>query len=140
MIPPSVHFENLKESKPKDLLVRFVFGGIVTVLAGMVAKQYGPGVGGVFLPFPAIFPATATLLQKHEDEKGKDGKEKVGMDATGAVLGSLGLAAFGLTIYGVAVRLNPFLTLAFALGAWALVATLAWLVQQKWAPGEDRGS
>jgi hypothetical protein len=46
----------------KDYAVRFVFGGIVTALTGLIAGRYGPGVAGLFLAFPAIFPAGATLI------------------------------------------------------------------------------
>jgi Protein of unknown function (DUF3147) len=49
--------------------VRFLFGGICTVGAGLIARRYGPGIGGLFLAFPAIFPASATLIQTHEKEK-----------------------------------------------------------------------
>jgi hypothetical protein len=37
--------------------VRFLFGGAVCVAAGLIARRFGPGVGGLFLAFPAIFPA-----------------------------------------------------------------------------------
>jgi Protein of unknown function (DUF3147) len=62
------------ESRWYEYLVRFAFGGTITALAGLVAKRYGPGIGGLFLAFPAIFPATATLLDKHERQK----KERAG--------------------------------------------------------------
>ena len=47
-----------------EYLVRFVFGGLVTALTGWIAKQYGPVVGGLFLAFPAIFPASVTLVHR----------------------------------------------------------------------------
>ena len=50
-------------------VVRFVFGGAITVGAGLLARKFGPAVGGLFLAFPAIFPASATLIEKHEREK-----------------------------------------------------------------------
>ena len=53
----------------RDYAVRFVFGGIVTALTGLIARRYGPGVAGLFLAFPAIFPAGATLIEKQEREK-----------------------------------------------------------------------
>src|ERR1039457_5725039 len=53
----------------RDFAVRFVFGGIVTALAGLIATRYGPGVAGLFLAFPAMFPAGATLIEKQEREK-----------------------------------------------------------------------
>ena len=41
------------------------FGGAVTLLAGLTADTFGPGFGGLFLAFPAIFPA-ASLTEKHQ--------------------------------------------------------------------------
>ena len=32
-------------------------------------QRWGPGIGGLFLAFPAIFPASATLVEKHEKQK-----------------------------------------------------------------------
>jgi hypothetical protein len=69
-----INIAALGRSKWYEYLVRFAFGGAVTAIAGMIAKRYGPGVGGLFLAFPAIFPATATLLEKHEKQK----KERAG--------------------------------------------------------------
>src|ERR1017187_3335955 len=62
----------------RDYAVRFVFGGIVTALAGLIARRYGPGVAGLFLAFPAIFPAGAILIEKQEREK----KRRAGLDGT----------------------------------------------------------
>ncbi len=66
----------IKQTKWYEYLVRFVFGGLVTVAAGLVAKKYGLVVGGLFLAFPSIFPASITLVQSHskekEQKKGKD--------------------------------------------------------------------
>ena len=52
--------------------------GAITVLTGLVAKKYGPVLGGLFLAFPAIFPASVTLIEKHEREK----KKKAGIAKT----------------------------------------------------------
>lgn len=86
--------------------MRFVFGGTVTVLAGIVAKHFGPAIGGLFLAFPAIFPASATLLEKHQREKKKKagisetsrGGQAAALDAYGAALGSIGLLCFALIV------------------------------------------
>src|SRR5271163_870272 len=95
-------FSSLKETKSHEYAVRFLFGGICTVLAGVIAKRYGPGLGGLFLAFPAIFPAGVSLIESHE----KENKQKVGangetrgrlaasIDSTGAALGCIGLIAF----------------------------------------------
>ena len=38
----------LRETKWSDYAIRFLFGGIVTAAAGLIAKKFGPGVGGCF--------------------------------------------------------------------------------------------
>jgi hypothetical protein len=70
-------FDSLKETKQTEYVSRFVFGGVVTVLAGFVADHYGPVLGGLFLAFPGIFPAGVSLVEKHktlrEKAEGKHG-------------------------------------------------------------------
>jgi hypothetical protein len=96
-------FAALKEGHWYEYLVRFVLGGLVTVVAGVVAQIWGPAAGGLFLAFPAIFCASATLIEKHERErkekkglKGRDrGKGAAALDAAGAGLGSFAMAVFG---------------------------------------------
>ena len=56
----------LKEGRWYEYLIRFALGGAVTVLTGFISSRYGPFVGGVFLALPAIFCASATLIEKHE--------------------------------------------------------------------------
>ena len=59
----------LRDTKWHEYVIRFVFGGGVTVFAGIIAHRFGPVIGGIFLAIPAIFPASATLIEKHEKEK-----------------------------------------------------------------------
>lgn len=33
---------HLKETKPREYAVRFLFGGLSTIVAGLVANHYGP--------------------------------------------------------------------------------------------------
>ena len=49
--------------------MRFGLKGLATVVAGLVADTWGPAAGGLFLAFPAIFCASATLIEKHERER-----------------------------------------------------------------------
>jgi hypothetical protein len=56
----------LATTKWYEYLVRFASGGAITVTAGILAKHFEPVFGGLFLAFPAIFPAGATLVAKHE--------------------------------------------------------------------------
>ena len=52
-----------------EYAIRFALGGAMTVIAGLIASRYGPIVGGLFLALPAIFPASATLIEKHQRER-----------------------------------------------------------------------
>src|SRR5438477_10718219 len=102
----SFHFSALKRTKWHDYAVRFLFGGLVTVFAGLLAKHFGPVFGGLFLAFPAIFPASATLVEKHEREKKrragilqtKRGKQAATLDAFGAAQGCIALACFAIVV------------------------------------------
>lgn len=81
---------SLSQTKPHEYAVSFLFGGICTATAGLFAKRYGPEVGGLFLAFPAIFPAAATLIQSHEKQRkakmgkagSKRGKDAAALDAS----------------------------------------------------------
>ena len=70
------HPSSLLQTRWYELFVRFLFGGLITAGAGVIARKFGPVVGGLFLAFPAIFPASATLIEKHEKQR----KEKAGMN------------------------------------------------------------
>ena len=117
----------LGQTKWHEYAVRFLFGGLITAIAGIIAKKFGPGVGGLFLAFPAIFPASATLIEKHEKQKKKSeglrgterARKAVSVDAAGAAMGSIGLFVFALVVW----QLVP------SHAAWMVltVATIAWL-------------
>jgi hypothetical protein len=129
-----VNFSALGETRWYEYLIRFVLGGAVTVIAGLIADHFGPIVGGLFLAFPAIFPASATLIEKHARERKQKvglpgvrrGREAAALDAAGAMLGSLGLVAFALIISLLIVS-APILALAFATVAWFAVAVVMWM-------------
>jgi hypothetical protein len=124
----------LKESKWYELLVRFLFGGAITVIAGILAKRYGPVFGGLFVAFPAIFPATATLVEKHEreqkEEHGLSGKTRgrlaAAMCARGTEMGSVGLICFAALVWKLAPIINFAAALFLALIVWFGVSFLAW--------------
>src|SRR5262245_45761023 len=134
-----VHFNPsaLRETHWYEYLVRFGLGGAMTVIAGLIADRFGPVVGGLFLAFPAIFPASATLIEKHVRERkekaglpgARRGKEAAALDVAGAALGSFGLAAFGLVIWLMIVA-SPAWALVIAAVAWLVVAIFAWHVRR----------
>jgi len=125
----SVHLSALRKTKWYEYLVRFVFGGTITVLAGLIAKKYGPVLGGLFLAFPAIFPASATLVEKHEREKKQKagiaktirGRQAAALNAYGAALGAVGLLFFGLIVWRFIQEHNALLVLLAATAIWALL-------------------
>src|SRR5579864_1201325 len=113
-----------------EYAVRFLSGGLITVAAGIIAHRFGPGLGGLFLAFPAIFPASATLVEKHENRKKQErgeapderGRMAAAVDGAGAAMGSIGLMAFAGVVWLLAPRVAGWQALPAALVAWAAVA------------------
>lgn len=114
--------QQLKKTKPKAFAVRFAFGGLVTAGAGFLTTTYGPVVGGLFLAFPAILPASLTLVKKHE------GEHAAGDDALGAVAGSLGLIVFGALVWGLAALWPAWLLLVVAMIVWLALSIAFWVL------------
>jgi hypothetical protein len=93
-------------------------------------------VGGLFLALPAIFCASATLIEKHERERkesaglrGRErGRQAAALDAAGACLGGVALAMFGAVVWVLAEDVGP-RSLALAAILWLTSSTLLW-----WAP------
>jgi hypothetical protein len=129
----------LKQTQWHEYALRFVIGGLITVLAGVIARKWGPGIGGLFLAFPAIFPAGATLIEKHErkkkEKKGLHGKRRgidaAALDAMGAAMGSLGLVAFAGLCWWLIPRDGAFLVLAGSAHIWLLVSFSLWLIRHR---------
>jgi hypothetical protein len=121
-----------------EYLVRFVFGGLVCVAAGLIAKRFGPGIGGLFLAFPAIFPAGASLVEahqrKHKARKGVDGTNRgravASIDALGAAIGCIGLAGFALTCWIGLPRLAAYSVFALASLVWLALSVAFWLLRK----------
>lgn len=119
---PSFDLSKVRGAKPKELLVRFVLGAAVSVVAGIVSEGVGPRLGGVFLAFPAILPASLTFVQ------GKEGTHKADRDATGAVMGGLALVVFAAVAESTFTRLNPALVLLCSLAGWLLACAAMYVV------------
>jgi Protein of unknown function (DUF3147) len=134
----SINLSALGKTRWYEYAVRFLFGGTVTALSGLVAKKYGPAVAGLFLAFPAIFPASATLIEKHERKKKeragifqtKRGRQAAALDACGAALGTIGLLSFGLTIWFTNSYFNWGFVLLFATITWAAVSLVLWRLRK----------
>src|SRR5262249_18289046 len=128
----------LKRTEWHEYVIRFLFGGAVTAAAGLLAKEFGPILGGLFLAFPAIFPASATLVQKHECEKKQRagikvtlrGKRAAGLDAFGAAQGSVGLVCFALLVWRQLPDYHALWILALATGAWFTISIMLWYTRK----------
>lgn len=129
---------SLREARGHEYVVRFLFGGLCTAIAGLIAKRFGPGIGGLFLAFPAIFPASATMIENHEKRKkaevGADGTTRgrlaASIDASGAVLGCIGLALFALVVWKALPGYNAYGVIAVAVAAWAALSYLLWALRK----------
>lgn len=128
----------LRQTRWYEYGVRFLLGGLATVLAGVVSARFGVAIGGLFLALPAIFCASATLIESHErraKEKAglsgrRRGQQAAALDAAGAGLGGLGLAAFAATFYAL-VAASVIRAFAAAILAWAAVSVSAWWLRRK---------
>ena len=134
-----LELSELGKTRWYEFAIRFLFGGAITVVAGLIAKHYGPVFGGLFLAFPAIFPASATLVETHETRRKRHagirrtmrGRFAAALDARGAALGTIGLAVFALTVWRLLPRWNAAGTLLAALGVWFLVSVSVWYLHKK---------
>jgi len=125
----------LRQIRWCEYAVRFLFGGMVTVVTGILAKRYGPVLGGLFLAFPAIFPASVTLVSNHESERTKArpylkdvarGRKAAALEARGAAMGSVGLAAFACAVWMLLTRWSAPASLGGALAVWIGVSVSVW--------------
>jgi 4-hydroxybenzoate polyprenyltransferase len=129
----------LRQTKWHQYAIRFLFGGLITAAAGIIAKQYGPVIGGLFLAFPAIFPAGATLIEKHEKVKKQKagmsgtvrGRQAASVDAAGAAMGSVGLLVFALLVWEFVSRHRSWIVLLVATAAWLVVSVLIWQIRKR---------
>ena len=129
----------LGQAKWYEYAVRFLFGGLITAIAGMIAQKFGPGIGGLWLAFPAILPAGATLIEKHEKQKKqsagldgtKRGRKAASVDAAGAAMGSIGLFVFALLVWHFIARDEIWAVLLGATLAWLTVSLLVWKIRRR---------
>ena len=133
-----VDLSALKKTKWSEYFLRFLFGGAITAITGALANHYGPAFGGLFLAFPAIFPASVTLVEKHERERKEGagipktirGRQAAALDARGAAMGSIGLVGFAFVVWKLAPIWNGALTLLMAFVVWLAISVLIWRLRR----------
>jgi len=142
-----LNFAALKQTRWHEYAVRFILGGLITAVTGWLAERFGPVFGGLFLAFPAIFPASATLLEKHEREKKRKagipftvrGRLSAALDARGAVMGSMGALVFAFLLVKLLRQVNAWLSLSLATAAWLAISAGLWYLRKHhpWARLHD---
>ena len=129
---------SLKEGRWYEYVIRFALGGGATVFTGLLSSRYGATFGGLFLALPAIFCASATLIEKHEIRRKRQaglagkrrGKEAAALDAVGGGLGTIGLLAFAM-VFSLIVESSIPASFVGASLAWLIVSVAAWCVRRK---------
>lgn len=128
---PEVDVRSIRNVKPSEMLVRFALGASVSVIAGIISNAAGARLGGVFLAFPAILPASLTFVQE------KEGTSKADRDAVGAILGGLALLAFAAVGESMFGRHNAVLVLGGALAAWLICIAVLYMALVLIRPDKD---
>jgi hypothetical protein len=129
----------LKQTKWHEYALGFIAGGVMTLVAGIIARKWGPGIGGLFLAFPAIFPASITLIEKHErqrkQKRGLRGEERgtdaAAIDALGTAIGSVGLIGFAGICWWLISQYPAPVALSGATFTWLLVSFSVWAIRQR---------
>jgi hypothetical protein len=138
MTPIRFSPSSLREGRWYEYANRFALGGAATVFTGLISSHYGASVGGLFLAVPAIFCASATLIEKHEIRRKREaglagerrGQKAAALDAAGAALGALGLLAFAV-IFSLLVESSMPAAFIGASLVWLIVSVAAWYVRRK---------
>jgi len=112
----------LREVPRGDLAIRFAFGAGISSIAAIISYVFGARFGGVFLAFPAILPATLTLIEKEES------KRKAEDDDIGAILGAAALILFGGLAWWLIPTIGAPGAIAVAVFGWLSAAALFYAV------------
>lgn len=116
-----IHLAAVRDLAVSELAVRFAFGAAISAIAGVVAILAGSEPGGILLAFPAILPATLTLIEKEEGERqAKD------LDV-GSILGAAALSAFAVVVWQYMTPNSAPVVLVLATIAWLAAAATLYL-------------
>ena len=118
---PQADPRRIRETKPRELGVRFVAGALTSVVADGVTLAWGARAGGLLLGFPAILAASLTLIEQQEDSA--EARE----DARGAVIGGCALALFAAIAAVTLGTTTPAVALVLATAGWFVGAMVGYL-------------
>jgi uncharacterized protein DUF3147 len=121
-VRPRLELRRAREVPFQHLAVRFALGAAISVAAALIGTAVGTRFGGMFLAFPAILPASLTLIE-HEE-----GVRRADRCAVGAVLGGAALLVFAGGAEAALGHLAAGVALAVATVAWAGAACVLYIV------------
>ncbi|MBV9801863.1 MAG: DUF3147 family protein [Solirubrobacterales bacterium] len=119
---PRFSMDNVRETTPRELIIRFVAGAATSAASGAVTLIFGARVGGVLLGFPAIMAASLTLIAEEED------KHMAREDARGGIVGACALALFAAVAALTFGHLPGGVVLALSAVVWAVIAVLLYAI------------
>jgi hypothetical protein len=119
---PELSLGKVKETTPRELIIRFLAGGGTSIASGAVTLGFGPRVGGILLGFPAIMAASLTLIAEEEDIT--EARE----DARGAIVGACALALFAAVAALTFGHLAGGVVLLISTVVWAAASVLGYVV------------
>lgn len=109
----------------RNYLIRFLLGGVVSVVAVVIGQWATERIGGIFTAFPAILLASLTLLNQ------KDGKQAAEQDAQGAVLGAVALVIASIVLSVTLDIMAGVFALLLGLGAWLVCSVGLYVLSVK---------
>ena len=138
MSPIRFSASSLKEGRWYEYLIRFALGGVATLFTGLISSRYGAFIGGLFLALPAIFCASATLIEKHEIRRKREaglsgerrGQMAAAVDSAGAALGAIGMLTFAI-VFSLTVETSIAAAFLGASFAWLVISVAAWYLRRK---------
>jgi Protein of unknown function (DUF3147) len=104
----------LRDVRWWEIGVRFLAGGCISVAAAVIDHALGHKAGGAMLAFPAILPATLTLVDR------KEGRRSAMHFVWGSYFGGYGMIAYALVVAALLPVARGWSLLA-GLAAWTVI-------------------
>lgn len=107
------------------VLLRFVLGGGAIVLCTLIARSFGPRIGGIFAAFPAVY--LAALLSLRLDYEGEQLTEMSVHVSEGALVGMLANILCAVAASRLVLKKGWKKGLGLALLIWLVAATCIYM-------------
>lgn len=119
---PRLDLSRLRQVSLKAYAIRFLLGGVVSLLATLAGHFVTHRFGGVFTAFPAILLASLTLIGQ------KEGREPSAEDAEGGSVGAIAFVASATLLATTLTILIGAASILAALIVWFILAIALYLL------------